>query len=849
MLLLFSLILYSSCTKEYTLNVTVSPPEGGSVSPNMGTYKDGSSVSVVATPAGEYEFSRWSGDESGTSNVLNFQMNGNKNIVAQFVKRKYSLTINTQGEGTVSEQLISSGKSTDYSSGSVVKLTANPSAGYYFSGWSGDVTGDTNPIEVNIDKPKTITAKFEKQSYALEVKIEGEGTVSEEIVATGKSTDYLYGTTVRLTPTPNEGWDFIKWKEDHTGEENPLEITISGPTNITANFEYGIFLESVGRWKLKKKKGTELPPIIDQKSMVVSSSIDVSSIIFNKDYSYILNTTTGQISGTFDVISNTEIKLINVGVITNISITGGQINFTINVLGVFKFDVSGTKDTLFQAGKVSIPDTNFEQALIDSGYDDSLDTYVDFLSVLDITQLDLSNRSISDFSGLEYFTNLEDLNLSGNGISEIPLVNYTKLTSLNLSGNSFNQLDLSNNSQLSSLNISGNPNLSCVKVEPSLIGNIPGGWIYDSTTSFELECDCPTLSLTSGSINQTICSGDAIQPITFDYGGSGVSVTVEQTIPSGLTTSISNNVLTISGTPDLSNTSYSFSVKTSGGNQNCSQVSETITITRDQDSPIINLISGSLNQTVTAGSSIGNIELTYGGAATGLSITGLPNTIQVVQSTDAYTIQNQARDGYTVQGTIGDAGTYNGTITTISSGGCSEETRTIEITVTQAATTGAGTTGTGTTANTTNGGTTTTNQGTNVLCENSTSNNLETFIFYDADNSLTIDDFTIRFVANSGSTLSGIMKGSQLTSVPCGGIATLYTLKGPFIWQSGWSDSFTVGQAYTIQQVSTQIETNYISSGFGGCENPGVSCKNLGVGRVDIYIKNNTGVSFTVTLN
>ena len=72
------------------------------------------------------------------------------------------------------------------------------------------------------------------------MKIEGEGTVNEEIVATGKSTDYLYGTTVRLTPTPAEGWDFIKWKEDHTGEENPLEITISGPTNITANFEYGI---------------------------------------------------------------------------------------------------------------------------------------------------------------------------------------------------------------------------------------------------------------------------------------------------------------------------------------------------------------------------------------------------------------------------------------------------------------------------------------------------------------------------------------------------------------------------------------------------------------------------------
>ena len=713
--IIFSLILYSSCTKEYTLNVTVSPPEGGSVSPSMGTYKDGSSVSVVATPSGEYEFSRWSGDESGTSNVLNFEMNGNKNIVAQFVKRKYSLTINTQGEGTVSEQLISSGKSTDYSSGSVVKLTANPSAGYYFSGWSGAITGDTNPVEVNIDKPKTITAKFEKKSYALEVKIEGEGTVSEEIVVTGKSTDYLYGTTVRLKPTPSEGWDFIRWEEDHTGEENPLEITINGPTNITANFEYGILLESVGRWKVKKKKGTELPPIIDQKSMVVSSSIDVSSIIFNKDYSYILNTTTGQISGTFDVISNTEIKLINVGVITNISITGAQINFTINVLGVFKFDVSGTKDPLFQAGKVSIPDTNFEQALIDSGYDDALDTYVDFLSVLDITQLDLSNRSISDFSGLEYFTNLEDLNLGGNGISQIPLVNFTKLSTLNLSGNSFNQLDLSLNSQLGSLNISGNPNLTCVKVDASLLGNIPSGWIYDSTTSFELECDCPTLSLTSGSIDQTICSGDAIQPITFDFGGTGVLVNVDQTIPSGLTTSISNNTLTISGTPDLSNYSYSFSVYTTGGNQNCNQVSQTITINRDLDSPIINLISGSLVQTTSQGSAIQPIELTYGGAATDLSIAGLPtNFFSIVKNINAYTIQGSLRDSYTIRASLPFQGvTYTGSVTTISDGGCQEETRTIKITVqsapgtTTGGTTTGGTTTGGTTYNTTTGNTTT----------------------------------------------------------------------------------------------------------------------------------------------
>ena len=137
-----------------------------------------------------------------------------------------------------------------------------------------------------------------------------------------------------------------------------------------------------------------------------------------------------------------------------------------------------------------------------------------------------------------------------------------------------------------------------------------------------------------------------------------------------------------------------------------------------------------------------------------------------------------------------------------------------------------------------------------VSCIQETSNNLQTFKFSIGDTNLKIDDFTLRFVANSGSTLSGIMKGSQLTSELCGNNnATLYTLDGPFIWQSGWDGSFTVGQAYTIQQVSTQIESNYISSGFGGCENPGVSCNTLGIGRVDIYINNNTGLTFEVSLN
>ena len=170
------IIFFSNCTKDYLLDVTVSPPLSGIVSPESGSYKEGSTVSIVATPNPEYEFVGWSGDETGSANLLSFEINSNKNIIAQFQKRKYNLKINILGEGTVSEEIISSSKNSDYESGTIVRLTAIPSSGYYFTGWSNDVSGDTNPVEININRAKTITAKFEKKSYNLEIKVEGEGT-------------------------------------------------------------------------------------------------------------------------------------------------------------------------------------------------------------------------------------------------------------------------------------------------------------------------------------------------------------------------------------------------------------------------------------------------------------------------------------------------------------------------------------------------------------------------------------------------------------------------------------------------------------------------------------------------
>ena len=177
------------------LNSPVSPLAGGSVlrSPDQPSYLDGTNVTLTATAAVNYHFTGWSGDASGLTNPLGVVMNANKSITANFALDTHTLTVSTVGSGSV-------GKSPDqaaYDHGSNVQLTATPATGWHFTGWSGDASGSTNPLDVTMDGNKNITATFEIDTHTLAVATIGNGSV-------GKSPDqasYDYGDLVQLTAT------------------------------------------------------------------------------------------------------------------------------------------------------------------------------------------------------------------------------------------------------------------------------------------------------------------------------------------------------------------------------------------------------------------------------------------------------------------------------------------------------------------------------------------------------------------------------------------------------------------------------------------------------------------------
>jgi hypothetical protein len=47
-----------------------------------------------------------------------------------------------------------------YNTNAVASVTATPAGGYVFSHWSGDAVGSSNPLQLNMDTSKSVTANF-----------------------------------------------------------------------------------------------------------------------------------------------------------------------------------------------------------------------------------------------------------------------------------------------------------------------------------------------------------------------------------------------------------------------------------------------------------------------------------------------------------------------------------------------------------------------------------------------------------------------------------------------------------------------------------------------------------------
>lgn len=164
----------------------------------------------------------------------------------------------------------------------------------------------------------------------------------------------------------------------------------------------------------------------------------------------------------------------------------------------------------------------------------------------------------------------------------------------------------------------------------------------------------------STATNKGFCVNEAITPFTYTMSGTTNTLSVTG-LPTGLSTSVSGSVLTISGTP-LVNGIYTYTVTaaTTDPSNPCDAVTSTGTIIVDNGDELT-LVSGSTNTTVCYSSSYSNIAVfSFGGTALGVTVTA--------PSSSYYTIDNTAKTVTIRKPNIVAGSIVSYTITT--TGGC-----------------------------------------------------------------------------------------------------------------------------------------------------------------------------------
>ena len=180
----------------YTITVEA---ENGTVE-GAGTYVEGTTVSLTATPAEGYHFVKWSNESS--TNPLTITVTEDIELQAIFDINTYTVTTTAEN-----------GKVTgtgEYTHGTEVTLTATPAFDYQFVKWSNEST--ENPLTITVTEDVTLEAIFEEVAATT--------TTLSGKFSTGKY-EYAEFATGNLQHNPKSGdWRFAKQQYQYVGKDN-----------------------------------------------------------------------------------------------------------------------------------------------------------------------------------------------------------------------------------------------------------------------------------------------------------------------------------------------------------------------------------------------------------------------------------------------------------------------------------------------------------------------------------------------------------------------------------------------------------------------------------------------------
>jgi len=229
----------TALASDYIWNFTTIPkltlssnPVLGGTTTGAGTFAQGSSVTVVATPAVGYTFINWTDGLTvvSTNSTYQFNMSGNKSLVANFTIIPFTVLVSSSPTAGG----ITSGGGI-FNSGSTVAVTAVANPGFTFTNWTenGIVLATTTVYTFVIVGSRTLVANYTAIPYTVSLSSNPAlgGT-------TGGGGTFNSGATVTLTATANSGYTFTNWTEGVNVASSIANyiFTLSGNRTLVAHF-------------------------------------------------------------------------------------------------------------------------------------------------------------------------------------------------------------------------------------------------------------------------------------------------------------------------------------------------------------------------------------------------------------------------------------------------------------------------------------------------------------------------------------------------------------------------------------------------------------------------------------
>tara|TARA_X000000950_G_scaffold85161_1_gene107190 strand:- start:32 stop:1210 length:1179 start_codon:yes stop_codon:yes gene_type:complete len=230
--------------------------------------------------------------------------------------------------------------------------------------------------------------------------------------------------------------------------------------------ENNIFI-GVGKWKIRRPKG------VNRESSGKFINCEIYEIIFRSNSSFTFTRGDSKVTGQYSLDSEGNINLVKsnipYGTMRDVVLTDNYISFSTEFIDNCNLDLDADRvkdyDPISDPEAVTyIPDDNFEQSIIDAGFDEELDNYVLTRNISGIIRLGTSeseiklfNKGIKNLIGLDEFRSLKEFSADLNLIDSVDFSKNLNLETISIYYNNIKSIDISKNENLKSLNILGNP--------------------------------------------------------------------------------------------------------------------------------------------------------------------------------------------------------------------------------------------------------------------------------------------------------------------------------------------------------------------------------------------------------